>query len=73
MCLSFSHIITRILLSGYKLQLMRVYAAFILAFLWLECSAGKSSMSETFSVKNMSKGPIAVIAAGLAKFITGIG
>ena len=52
---------------------MRVYATIILAFVWLECSARKSSISEEFSVKKMSKGPIGVIAAGLAKFITGIG
>ena len=63
----------RILFNSNEYELMRVYAAFILAFVWLECSAGKSSMSETFSVKKMTRGPIAVIAAGLAQFITGIG
>ena len=52
---------------------MRVYAPFILAFVWLECSAGKSKLSELFSIKKMSKGPIAVIAAGLTHFITSIG
>ena len=52
---------------------MRVYAAFVLAFVWLECSARKSSVSDLFSVKKMSKGPIGVIASSLAKFITGIG
>ena len=52
---------------------MRVYALFILAFVLLECSAGKSKLSELFSVKKMSKGPIAVIAAGLTHFTTSIG
>ena len=49
---------------------MRVYAAFILAFLWLECSAGKSNLSGQFTSKNMAAGPIAIIAAGLELIVT---
>ena len=52
---------------------MRVYTVLFLAFVWLECSARKSSLTEQFSVSKMSRGPIRVIAAGLAEFITGIG